>query len=198
MKKNKKINVVLVGFDRVERNSINLYCGDRQERKFPFVSHVSTLEEAFNKQGFLLIIHGDLVSDIYEFDKKYRCKLSKYCLVFVYKNIKETYFKFSNIRTIDEYYLYNDSLMYQLDDLYEEYYDSFKAFNYTKKRMEQINLLFNYLKDKNKITSDVISVDLNISLRQVQRYMVDVNDVYNCIGYNYSLNEWYIIKNVIK
>ena len=68
-----------------------------------------------------------------------------------------------------------------------------KEKKYTKKRLDNINKIYEYLGSYKTIKTNKIVGDLKINPRMIERYMHDINNLYHNIGYDYSKNEWYII-----
>lgn len=76
--------------------------------------------------------------------------------------------------------------------MYEYYINEKEHIKFTLKRKQNIDMLYNYLKDKTFITTKKISNDLKVSKRWVQRYMHDINLLYENIGYDENNKRWYI------
>ena len=66
-----------------------------------------------------------------------------------------------------------------------------KKYNITKQN--QLESLYNYLKDYKIVKTSKIASDLNLNERTIQRYMEDINNIYHNVGYDYSNNEWYFV-----
>lgn len=174
-------NIVVVGFTKKELWPPEI------GKNYYFTS----MKDIKNHKGFLLIVNNKENISLVDFDKLYRNKLDNFCYVWLYneKN-KNIYNKWANVELMNEYLFLVDTLNYW--DLYENY-ELKKIEKYTKKRLENIQILNNYLKNYKRIKTSKIVEDLNLNERMIQRYMQDLNDVYHNIGYDYSLNEWYII-----
>ena len=56
-----------------------------------------------------------------------------------------------------------------------------------------INKMTEYFKNKYTMKTKEIAQYLNMSERNIERYMHDYNKIYKNIGYDYVNNEWYII-----
>lgn len=181
-------NIVLVGFSEVEIRSISIPpIGNNY--------YVDSMEEARKHQGYLIIINNKSNINVVDFDKKYRYIIKKYDKVWLYnEKYKEGYYKFSNIELKNRDIFLYDSLDFW--DWYEEYKDLVEKKEekkYTKKRLDNVNKMYEYLKNYSEIKTSKIANDLGMNERNVERYMCDVNDIYHNVGYDYSLNEWYII-----
>lgn len=187
MNKTKK-NIVLVGFNENEIHSINI----------PTISknyYLNNMSEARKHQGYLIIINNKDNINIVEFDKKYRKVLNRYTKIWLYnekyKNIKN---KWSNIQLVNRDIFLIDVLSFWDEyESYKEMIESETKEKYTKKRLNSIERIYNYLKNYKTIKTITILEKLNINERMIQRYMNDINNIYHNIGYDYSNNEWYII-----
>jgi len=187
MNKTKK-NIVIVGFNESESRSIEL----------PLIGknyYINDMKEASKHQGYLIIINNNDNIDIVSFDKKYRKILNKYEYIWLYnEKYKNKYYKFSRINLINrELFEYDCLSLWDEYDQYKYSVENNRVKNYSAKRINNINKIYNYLKDYKIIKTKKISKDLNINIRNIQRYMKDINDIYHNIGYDYSNNEWYII-----
>ena len=182
-------NIVLVGFSKPEIRSINIPTIGKNY-------YLNSIEDAKLHQGYLLIINNKDNTDIVSFDKKYRKIINKYANVWIYnENYKESYHKWSNIRLVNRDIFLIDILNFWDEyDIYKEKLKFSVKLNYTKKRVNNIEKIYNYLKDYQTIKTNKIVKDLKINERMVQRYMHNINQIYHNIGYDYSNNEWYIIK----
>lgn len=182
-----KKNIVIVGFLEDEKRSISI-------PPIGEINYFDKIEQSKNHQGYLIIVNNKTNEDIVSFDKKYRKIINKFVKVYLYnEHYKESYNKWSNIQLVNRDLFLYDSLYYW--DLYDEYKNNvlLEDKKYTKKRLENITKLYNYLKDYKVIKTSKIKEDLNINDRMIQRYMKDINDLYNNIGYDYYNNQWYII-----
>lgn len=182
-------NIVIVGFNDYEIRNIGV-------PPIGKIIYVSSMLEAKKHQGYMLIVNNKNKLDIVSFDKKYRKILNKYAFIWLYgKNNKYYKDKFSRIELYDDY-IYSDICLNVWED-YDKYkhelvYKNLKTF--TKKRLENINKISKYLKDFDNIKTSKMSADLNMNVRTIERYMTDINEIYHNIGYDYSKNEWYIIR----
>ncbi len=188
-----KKNIIVVGFDQLEKNSISLPYASDDYGNSQNVYFYDSLKDAYSKQGFMLIIDNKDNISVIELDKKYRRLFNKYEMVVIYN---ESYFnlksfsKWTNIYTIGRDIF--DGIFF---DTWHEYKDNLKikknSNSFSRSKSIKIKILKDYVKNyKTRKTSD-ISKDLNISERTIERYMNDLNNMYHNIGYDYSLNEWY-------
>lgn len=183
-------NIVCVDFSYIEERDNGL-------PSFGKIIYVNNMEEAYKHQGYLLIYKNNKHMSLIDFDKKYRRKLKKYERIMLYDPEYTDSMapeKYSHIELIT-----SDTFLNLYDFLYDEYeeYKEMKKnplkIKYTNKRLQNINMVKNYLKGKKEITTKEISKSLNMSCRNVERYMNDLNNFYYNIGYDYQKNTWYII-----
>lgn len=183
-------NIVCVDFSYIEERDNGL-------PSFGKIIYVNNMEEAYKHQGYLLIYKNNKHMSLIDFDKKYRRKLKKYERIMLYDPEYTDSMapeKYSHIELIT-----SDTFLNLYDFLYDEYeeYKEMKKnplkIKYTNKRLQNINMVKNYLKGKKEITTKEISKSLNMSCRNVERYMNDLNNLYYNIGYDYQKNTWYII-----
>ena len=189
MNKAKK-NVVIVGFNTIEKNSLS----------YPYIEngavhYCDTLSEAIKYQGYMIIINNSENIDLVVFDKKYRKSLIKYERILIYNDkYNWTYDKWSRFEKGGRGIF--DDYSYQLSEEWDKYKadkesETNKKYSATKK--EKLEKLYNYLKQYKTIKTSKIYEELNINERTIQRYMEDINSIYNNVGYDFSLNEWYFI-----
>lgn len=190
MNKAKK-NVVVVGFNNIERNSLSLPLIENNK-----VHYVDTIKDAIKYQGYMLIIDNSSNVDLVLLDKKYRKSFKKFEKIMIYnKNYKCSYNKWSRFEKINnDIYL---DISYSLGEEWEQYKIRMERdkevikFNCDKEK--QLDKLFEYIKQYKCLKTENIVKDLDIDYRSIQRYMNDLNSIYNVIGYDYSKNEWYFI-----
>lgn len=190
MNKAKK-NVVVVGFSKIERNSLSLPAIENN-----VVHYVDEIKEAIKYQGYMLVIDNSKNINLVDLDKRYRKSFRKFEKILIYnKDYKWSYNKWSRFEKINNDIFYDMS--YGMGEEWDEYKLKMEQgnepikFNCDKK--EKLNELINYLKDYKTIKTEKIVSDLNMNIRSIQRYMSDLNEIYNSIGYDYSNNEWYFI-----
>ena len=189
MNKAKK-NVVIVGFENEEKRCIS----------YPYIENsvvhfCNTISEAIKYQGYMIIINNSKKIDLVAFDKKYRRSLNKYERILIYnEKYKWTYDKWSRFEKVDREIF--DDYSYQLGEEWDKYkldkeHEVTRKYNIAKQ--DNLEILYNYLKQYKTIKTNEICKDLNMNKRTIQRYMDDINDIYHSVGYDYSNNEWYFI-----
>ena len=188
MNKAKK-NIIVVGFNQSERNCLGIPYDNP-------IRYVNSLSDAIKYQGYLLVIDNSKGIPLIELDKKYRKSFNKFELIWLYnKNYNYAYDKWSRIEKVNED-IFNDGYSIGIEWLeykYKKEHAIEKKIKYNIDKKQKLDLLYNYLKEYKSIKTSEISSNLNISERTIQRYMFDLNSMYNNIGYDYSLNEWYFI-----
>ena len=191
MNKAKK-NVVIVGFpDEVERRFVSIPYIENG-----MVRYVDSLSDATKYQGYYIIIDNSDALSIIEIDKKYRRTLNRFEIIYIYnEKYKEKYYKYSRIQTINRDIFRDWGYQLSCDwDAYKKRVEkAIENIKYNKDKEEKLNILYNFIKDKNEITTKEIKDKLNLSERSIQRYMKDINDIYKSVGYDYSNNKWYFI-----
>ena len=190
MNKAKK-NIVIVGFESEEKNSVSYPYIENGKVRF-----CNTIAEAIKYQGYMIIINNSDNINLIILDKKYRKSLNKYERILIYNNkYKWNYDKWSRFEKVNRD-IFND-YSYQFGEEWDRYKigkenEISKKYNIAKQN--QLENLYNYLKDYKTIKTSKISTDLNINERTIQRYMKDINNIYHNVGYDYSNNEWYFIR----
>ena len=181
-------NIVLVGFCEEEIRSIEV-------PKIGNIYYLNTMAEAKLHQGFLIIINNKDDLDLVSFDKKYRKTINKYAYVWLYhEKYKESFNSWTNIRFKNrDLFLYGDLNYWDDYENYKYLMEHPKEKRLSKKRLEKIKILYDYIKNYKTLKTSVIAKDLNMSDRMIERYMHDINDIYHNVGYDYSNNEWYFI-----
>ncbi len=184
-------------------DSNNYYLCDKRDMdiedesflRFPYIIYVNELEDIKRKQGFLLIINEDYlnVTNHIDIDKKYRKLFNHFNLVYIITNdnqkINMFHINFSNIYFVDTEYFDDDVLM----EIYYDYILKNNKIKFSKKKMLILDKMNKYFKNKYSVNTKELKEYLNISYRNVERYMNDYNKIYKNIGYDYVNNEWYII-----
>lgn len=193
-------NVVYCGFNEVEKRSLVLYdspgplCYDYEitpYRKAPINIIVDTFDEALKHRGLALYLKVDRDIDLVRFDKKYRKKLDYWFVRLYNQEFKYKDNKYSNISFIDEREMFSDYID-QTVHYIETYFKKHKTLKLHPKKKEKLDLLHDYMKQKKELKTSDLAVAFNINIRNVQRYMNDINTIYNDVGYDYSNNIWYI------
>ena len=192
-------NVVVVGLNKKElglsdirdlKNKWESYLY-KDNRRFPYLVFVDTLEEALKHQGFMLILNNLSIDDYYLFDMNNRKKFKKYNLVLILSNdinlnnISNN--SISKIKLIRKNNV-NDLFLYRL---YKDF--NLKKVTFTKNRIAKLEKINDYLKDKKYIKSSEIANYFNISLRSVERDMKDINYLFDNVGYDNDKRCWYVI-----
>lgn len=189
MNKAKK-NVVIVGFEGEERNSISYLMLENN-----VVHFCATMSEAIKYQGYMIIINNSKNMDLITFDKKYRKSLNKFERVLIYnEKYKWTQDKWSRFEKVNRGIF--DDYSYQFGEEWDEYKlkkESEISNSYSMTKQNKLDYLYNYLRDYKTIKTSKIVKDCNLNERTVQRYMKNINNTYRNVGYDYSNNEWYFI-----
>jgi len=190
MNKAKK-NVVVVGFSKIERNSLSLPAIENN-----VVHYFDSLKDVIKYQGYMLVIDNSKNLNLVDLDKRYRKSFRKFEKVLIYnKDYKWSYNKWSRFEKINNDIFYDMS--YSMGEEWDEYKlkmeQGKESIKFNCDKNEKLNELVNYLKDFKTIKTEKIANDLNMNIRSIQRYMSDLNEIYNSIGYDYSNNEWYFI-----
>ncbi len=192
-------NVIFCGYDEIEKRSINIcdaseicFNDDTPYKKCPHVLYLDTIEEALKHKGLALYLKVNKDIDLIAFDKKYRRKLD-YWYIYIYnQDLKyKKISKYTNIDIIEEYRMFGSyDSGYEFDIDY--YYEKHKHLNLHPKRKEILDKVHSYLRKKKEVSSKDLVNEFKISIRNIQRYMNDINRLYNDIGYDYSKNVWYV------
>ena len=126
--------------------------------------------------------------DLYEFDRINRKLFSNYRKVFlisIEKHFKKYNFKslYTNINFINAD---DDKIILSIDD------NKSKISNIKKGNILKLK---DYIdKQDDYFDSKGIMKEFKVSNRWVKRYMKDMNDIYNNIGYSYKKRKWYKVK----
>ncbi len=192
-------NIVIVGLNKEEIGLSDIRdMKDRWDnylyqdnRRFPYLVFVDTLEDALKHQGFMLIIDGIFVDDYYLFDIENRKRFKKYDFVLILNdninlnnlsNNSLSKIKLVRKNNINDFYIYR---------LYKEF--NLNKLTFTKNRISKLEKINNYLKNKKYIKSSEIASYFNVSLRSVQRDMKDINYLYDNVGYDEKKRCWYTV-----
>ena len=202
-------NVYVIGFDDYldildKSNIIRNEESDNYKylKDFPSIKHINSFKDAKDKCGFALIVNGDLIDDYIKFDINNRKYFNNIDRLYIYSEMNSNLYKQFHNECYNKYnkyyfigYLGSFEISEFLDEKFVKYNKEIKKDNhYHKSKLKVLNDINNYIKDKEYISSKEISDKFNISLRQVQRYMIDINNIYNNIGYDYSINKYYKCK----
>lgn len=189
MNKAKK-NIVIVGFNDIEKRSISYPYIEKSTVHF-----CNSISQAIKYQGYMVIINNKENINLIILDMKYRKSLKKYERILIYnEKYNWSYNKWSKFEKVNRD-IFNDC-SYQFGEEWDKYKikrekEINKKSNTTKKN--KIERLYNYLKNYKKIKTSKIAEDIKINERTIQRYMLEINNIYHNIGYDYSNNEWYFI-----
>lgn len=196
-------NIVYCGFNENEKRSLIIYSPPGPAyneddyltpyRKAPISLIIDTLEEAKKHRGLALYLRVDKKTNLVEFDKKYRKKLDYWFIRLYNQDFQYKDNKFSNISLIGEREMFGDctdQAVYYIDKYFEEH----KPLKIHPQKKETLDKIHNYMQKKKEATSNELTTTLKINIRNIQRYMHDINLLYNDIGYDYSKNIWYICK----
>lgn len=191
------------------------YWNNIENHRFPYLVKVNSLKDIKRKQGFLLVLTMDdlyyeyknivdvFVPDVYEIDRYVRKRFRnfKYVIIISIEKFDYGHIPFSNIYVeyANKYFDTNEGLNILINKLYKEYLES-KEKNFSKQKMIKIEKLKSYLKGTRKkfITTKQIMNDLNVTEKWIQRYMKDMNYLYNNVGYNKKKRIWYVVNNKYK
>lgn len=183
-----------------EKYKIYYYGFDESDQMYNFlknfgsykVKRLENFNDIFKYSGNSLVLCM-FIKDYRNFDIKYRNKL-KYSHVFVldYEVTRSRDDKFSNIVLLNENGYADIDLL--IDSKMEEDYEFFVPKKFQHEKLKKLSTMHEILKEKKCFSSIEISREFNISIRNVERYMRDINYLYNDIGYDYVKNEYYVCK----
>ncbi len=126
--------------------------------------------------------------DLYEFDRLNRYK---------YRNYKKVIIVAHN-EYFDEYKTYKNqysNIYFALDLEYIDFNIIDNKNKISNIKNNNILKLIEYVdKQSSYFDSKPIMKLFNVSNRWIKRYMKDMNDIYNNIGYSYSKRKWYKVK----
>lgn len=194
--------VVLCGFNETEHRSIRMYenpgksyGNDNEEpyRKSPVYLNLNTLEEAMKHRGLVLFLKVDKDIDYIEFDKKYRRKLDYWFINLYHEDFKPKHNKWSNIYIIDEKEMFADYYDGFISEI-NLYFKKHPKLKLQAKKKVMLDNIHKYIRQVKEISTKELALKFEISPRNVERYMQDINILYNDIGYDYSKNIWYACK----
>jgi hypothetical protein len=213
----KRRNIVSIDFNEQElqeRFDIVSYKKDNRYPRFPNIICLDNINELKRQEGFMLIIFLDLIPELYfkcdenpnnfdalyEFDRLNRNKFNNFEYVVIY--CTDDFFDKSNYKSIHSNIMFKSSLY--RDGVYKNKLDIYALYEkyLNKKDIKLTNIKRNNIdrlkkcvdKQKDYFTSEDIMKKLNVSHKWVKRYMKDMNEVYNNIGYSYSRKMWYKVK----
>lgn len=203
-------NIVYIGSDSYYKESLKI-C-NINNKNMNFVK-LDRLEEIDRKQGFLLLLTMDdlydyfpniidtLDPDVYEIDRHIRKMFEKfeYVIIISAEEFDYGHIPFSNIYVefANKYFDTNKGISILIDEL-DEKYNNKKELKISRIKEENIEKLRKYIKNKEFFSTKEIIEDLKVNEKWIQRYMKDMNSIYNNIGYNKKKRVWYTVKNNYK
>ena len=122
--------------------------------------------------------------DLYEYDRLNRRKYENYKKVFLV-SIDWLFEEYKYKNNYSNIYFVNDQTKLDLSVGNKEY----KISNIKNKNICKLKEYID--KQKDYFNSKDIMKEFNVSNRWIKRYMKDMNDIYNNIGYSYSKRKWY-------
>lgn len=179
-----------------------------REKNFNFI-RIDKISDIKDKEGFLLLLTMDdlysyipnvvdiYLPNVYEIDRYVRdiFKKFKYVIIISIEEFDYGHIPFSNmyVEFANKYFNSEKGISLLVDKLYKEYI--FREENkYSRIRMSNIEKLREYVSGKEFITTKEIMDNLLVNEKWIQRYMKDMNKIYNNIGYNKKTRVWYTIK----
>ena len=201
-----KRNICVVGFNRDFNDNFmsldykeivrNEYSWKYQYlSRYPNIVLLDNIKDVRRRTGFIIFINGNNIDDIQEFDFNNRKFYKQFNYVVIIKdNVENTGFdKFSHISLMNSD-IYWFGLSEFVEELYIDYVKNYQVKKYQQNRLVLLDDIHNYLKKGIFVKSKDIAQEFGISLRKVQRYMLDINAIYRDIGYDYKGKEYYVVK----
>ena len=139
--------------------------------------------------------------NVYEIDRYTRMMFKNfdYVILISIEEFDYGHVPFSNlyIEFANKYFDTEKGLNILVDKLYEESLNK-KELKITRIKKVNINKLKDYINNKKNdyIKTEEIIKKLGVNEKWIQRYMKEMNIVYNNIGYNKKIRAWYKIKNI--
>lgn len=208
--KNRKRNIVYVGYDSYYQESLKL-CNTKINNIEPNMVKINTLKELGRKQGFLLIITMDDLydffpnvvniyePDVYEVDRYFRKMFQRFEYVIAISIEEFDYGRipFSNMFVVfaNNYFNTNEGINVLIDKLLEEFISK-KERKMSRIKINNVEKLRTFIEKSKKVffTTEEIKQKLNVNEKWIQRYMKEMNYIYNNIGYNKRKRLWYVVK----
>jgi len=188
---------------------------NQEENNYYSLVQIDKLENIKRKQNFLLLLTMDDLYEcfpdiidiykpnVYEIDRYLR-KLFKnfqYVIIISIEEFDYGHIPFSNIYVeyANKYLNTNEGINTLINKLNEES-NSKKELKDSRIKKQNIKRLKNYIDKSQKefINTKEIIDNLNVNKKWIQRYMKDMNNLYQNIGYNKSKRVWYVVKNNFK
>ena len=201
----RKRNITCIGSRAYYDDAMGL----KREQSFQMV-FLSRYQDIRRKQGFaLLLTIDDLYGyypdqeeiDVYEIDRYIRSHLRHFDYVIVF-SVDE--FDFGRVPYSHTFFVWANNYFEEgdcdLTALLEELYEKNKTSKkkpFSKKKMEQIHRLKNYLVRSKRefFSTEMIENRFHVNKKWVYRYMHDMNTLYDNIGFNRKKRLWYVVKN---
>jgi len=175
------------------------------------LNKINSLDEINDKKGFLLLLTFDLIYeafpdisdyyelDVYEIDRNIRklfCNF-EYVIIISIEEFDYGHIPFSNIYVefANKYFNTEKGINILVNKIYQEYINK-KELKISRIKSSNIKKLKSYI-DKYPeefITTKEIMNKLKVNEKWLQRYMKDMNYLYNNIGYNKKKRLWYVVK----
>ena len=209
--KNIKRNIVYVGFESYYKDDLKI-CDTKINNVEPNLIKINSLKEIGRKQGFLLLITMDelydcfpnvidmIEPDVYEIDRYTRKIFKNFEYVILISNEEFDYghVHFSNMYVVfaNNYFNTNEGINVLIDKIYEDYISK-KEIKLSRIKSDNVEKLRTFIRKLNKdfFSTEEIKQKLNVNDKWIQRYMKEMNDIYNNIGYNKRKRLWYVVKN---
>lgn len=185
--KNAKRNVVIVGFSDREKEKLDIkdirkskdnWKKNDLSHRFPYVIYADDLETIKRKEGFALIVKFDdigkdlILKKLKTISKKYIYVIAMIFDKGIDKQVFNIHFKYIN----HDYEIYN--VENNLKMYYKMYLESIGK-KQSKKTLNNLDMLYDYIKDKDIIKSEDIESKFNVSYKWAERYMNKIIDKYH-------------------
>ena len=212
--KNIKRNIVYVGYDSYYKDTLKLRDTKINNIK-PNLINIDTLEELDRKQGFLLLLTMDELydyfpnivdifePDVYEIDRYLRKKFKnfEYVIVISIEEFDYGHIPFSNMYVVfaNNYFNTDEGINVLIDKISKEFISK-KESKLSKIKCNNVEKLRTFIKKSKKdfFTTEEIKQKLNVNEKWIQRYMKEMNNIYNNIGYNKRKRLWYVVKKTTR
>ena len=96
----------------------------------------------------------------------------------------------------NNYFNTNEGINALIDKISNEFMSK-KENKFSRIKSNNVEKLRTFIRKLNKefFTTDEIKQKLNVNEKWIQRYMKEMNNIYNNIGYNKRKRLWYVVKN---
>ena len=211
--KNIEKNIVYVGSDSYYKDDLKLSDTKISGFELNFV-RINTLKELDGKQGFLFLVTMDelydyfpdvvdmVKPDVYEIDRYMRKIFEKFDYVILISNEEFDYghVHFSNMYVVfaNNYFNTSEGINILINKIYNDFIvrKESKLSRIKSDHVERLRVFVDGL-EKDFFTTDQIKEKLHVNDKWIQRYMKEMNNIYNNIGYNKRKRVWYVVKNNI-